>query len=58
MANDKFSKILLLIKEVFALIADLIPVVDVALDAIASARQLIADFKEKQVDDNKEQSQP
>lgn len=52
MANDKFSKILRLIKEVFGLIADLIPVVDVALDAVATARQLIADFQKTQVDDN------
>lgn len=52
MANDKFTKVLRLIKEVFGLIADLIPVVDVALDAIASARQLIADFKKEQISDD------
>ena len=47
MANDKFSKVVQLIKEVFGLLADLIPMADTALDLVASARRLIADFKEK-----------
>lgn len=51
MANDKFSKVLRLIKEVFGLIADLIPVVDTAIDAVESARRIVAEFQEKVKDE-------
>ena len=47
MANAKFSKILALIREIFGLISDLIPVVDDALDAVATIRQLVVEFSEK-----------
>lgn len=47
MANEKFSKIVQLIREVIGLIADLIPMADTALELVESARKLIADFKEK-----------
>ena len=48
MANEKFSKVIQLIRAVCELIADLIPVADSALLAIQSARDLIANFKEEQ----------
>lgn len=48
MANEKFTKIIQLIRAVCELIADLIPVVDTALVAVQSARDLIAQFKEEQ----------
>lgn len=48
MANEKFTKVIQLIRAVCELIADLIPVADSALVAIESARNLIAKFKEEQ----------
>ena len=47
MANDKFSKIVQLIREVVGLIADLVPIADTALDLIQDVRKLVNDFKEK-----------
>lgn len=47
MANDKFSKIVQLIREVIGLIADLVPMADTALDLIQDVRKLVADFKER-----------
>lgn len=48
MANDKFTKVIQLIRAICELIADLIPVADTALVAIESARNLIERFKEEQ----------
>ena len=50
MANDKFNKIVQLIREVIGLLADLIPVADTALDLVQDVRRLVQEFKEKQQD--------
>lgn len=47
MANEKFSNILRLIRAVFELIAELIPVADVALGAVETALQAVKDFKKE-----------
>lgn len=48
MANEKFNNVLKLIKAVFELIADLLPVAEDALAVVEAVRQAIREFKEKQ----------
>lgn len=47
MANEKFDKIIRLIREVIGLIADLIPVADTALELVQDVRVLISNFKKE-----------
>lgn len=48
MANDKFEKVIRLIREVIGLITDLIPVADTALELIETVRDTVRKFKEEQ----------
>lgn len=45
MANDKFTSVIALIRAVFQLIADLVPIADDALDLIGRISQIVADYK-------------
>lgn len=48
MANDKFEKVIRLIREVIGLITDLIPVADTALELVETVRDTVRKFKEEQ----------
>lgn len=47
MANEKFTKVIQLIRAVFELLSELIPIADDALDIIGRVSQIVADYKEQ-----------
>ena len=44
MSKSKFANVIELIRQIFGLISDLIPVADSVLDAVTTARRLIEEY--------------
>ena len=44
MSKSKFANVIELIRQIFGLVSDLIPVADSVLDAVTTARRLIEEY--------------